>query len=59
MQQDGIAAIPRSSKAERIAQNLAVFDFELSDGEMAAITALRSRNHRICDFEFSPKWDAA
>jgi diketogulonate reductase-like aldo/keto reductase len=59
MQQDGIAAIPRSSNAERIRQNLAVFDFRLDDGEMAAISALRSRNVRICDFEFSPQWDAA
>jgi hypothetical protein len=36
-----------------------VFDFRLDDGEMAAISALRSRNVRVCDFEFSPKWDAA
>lgn len=54
-----IAAIPRSSNAERIRQNLAVFDFRLDDEEMAAISALRSRNVRICDFDFSPKWDGA
>jgi diketogulonate reductase-like aldo/keto reductase len=59
VQQDGIAAIPRSSNPDRIAQNLSVFDFELNDAEMAAIRALRPRNHRICDFDFSPKWDAA
>jgi len=57
VQQSGVAAIPRSSKPERIAENLQVFDFSLSDEEMTAITALRARAHRICDFEFSPDWD--
>lgn len=59
VQQDGVAAIPRSSNPDRIRQNLAVFDFSLDDEEMAAISALGSRGHRICDFAFSPTWDAA
>lgn len=59
MQQSGVAAIPRSSRPERIAENLQVFDFSLSDEEMAAISGLRSRGLRICDFEFSPNWDPA
>ncbi|MEE8453548.1 MAG: aldo/keto reductase [Limibaculum sp.] len=59
VQQEGVVAIPRSSNAERIAQNLRVFDFTLEGDEMAALDALRSRQHRICDFEFSPEWDAA
>ena len=59
VQQDGIAAIPRSSRPERIAENIGVFDFALDAEEMAAIHALRGRNLRICDFDFSPKWDAA
>lgn len=57
IQQIGVAAIPRSSRPERIAENLRVFDFSLSDEEMAAISALRSRGLRICDFAFSPNWD--
>jgi diketogulonate reductase-like aldo/keto reductase len=57
IQQIGVAAIPRSSRPERIAENLRVFDFSLSDEEMASISALRSRGLRICDFEFSPNWD--
>ncbi|WP_282604405.1 aldo/keto reductase [Pelagibius sp. Alg239-R121] len=57
VQQEGVIAIPRSSNAERIRQNFEVFDFALSDDEMAAISALRERNHRICDFDFSPDWD--
>lgn len=57
IQQTGVAAIPRSSRPERIAENLQVFDFSLSDEEMASISALRSRGLRICDFQFSPDWD--
>jgi diketogulonate reductase-like aldo/keto reductase len=57
VQQSGVAAIPRSSKPERIAENFRVFDFSLSDEEMASISALRSRGGRICDFDFSPDWD--
>jgi diketogulonate reductase-like aldo/keto reductase len=55
--QEGVAAIPRSSDAGRIAQNLDVFDFALKPAEMAAISALRAKHSRICDFEFSPDWD--
>jgi diketogulonate reductase-like aldo/keto reductase len=58
VQQEGVVAIPRSSNAERIAQNLRVFDFALEADEMAALDALRVRQHRICDFEFSPEWDS-
>jgi diketogulonate reductase-like aldo/keto reductase len=59
VQQEGVAAIPRSGNPQRIAQNLQVFDFTLDEAEMAAISALRGRGYRICDFEFSPAWDSA
>ena len=59
VQQDGVVAIPRTTRRERLAENLAVFDFELNAAEMDAISALSSANSRICDFEFSPRWDAA
>ncbi|MEP9396143.1 aldo/keto reductase [Mesorhizobium sp. KR2-14] len=59
VQQQGVSAIPRTSRAERLAENIAVFDFALSDAEMAAISALTSQNKRICDYDFSPEWDAA
>jgi 2,5-diketo-D-gluconate reductase A len=36
----GIAMIPRSSNLERLAENLDVFDFALTDDEVAAISAL-------------------
>jgi diketogulonate reductase-like aldo/keto reductase len=57
LQQDGVAAIPRSSDPDRIRENLEVFDFALEPEETAAIDALRPRHLRICDFDFSPDWD--
>ncbi|MEM7429022.1 MAG: aldo/keto reductase [Pseudomonadota bacterium] len=57
VQQDDVVAIPRSQTPARIAENLDIFDFELSTEEMQAISALTSAGHRICDFDFSPPWD--
>jgi diketogulonate reductase-like aldo/keto reductase len=38
--QQGRSAIPKSTKPERIAQNIDVFDFELTNDELSAIDAL-------------------
>jgi D-xylose reductase len=38
--QRGTAVIPKTARLERLAENLAVFDFSLSPDEMAAIAAL-------------------
>ncbi len=57
VQQEGVVAIPRTSRIERLAENAAVFDFALSDEEMAAISALSRQPERICDYGFSPQWD--
>ncbi len=59
VQQEGVAAIPRTTKKERLAENAAIFDFALSDSEMAAISGLTKANSRICDYDFSPAdgWD--
>ena len=41
--QQRIVVIPRTSKIERLSENLAIFDFELSEPEMADIGCARSR----------------
>jgi 2,5-diketo-D-gluconate reductase B len=57
--QQGIAVIPRTSRIERLSENSAIFDFELSDAEMAKIRALAHRDGRLVDYAYSgsPKWD--
>ncbi|WP_460772828.1 aldo/keto reductase [Microbacterium sp. GXF7504] len=44
--QEGIIVFPKSSTRERMAQNFDVFGFELSDDEMAAISAI-DRGQRV------------
>lgn len=46
--QRGTAVIPKSSRIDRLRENLAIFDFELSPEEMSAISAL-NRNRRFND----------
>lgn len=55
--QRGIGVIPRTSKVERLAENIAIFDFELSEDEMAEIAKLASPGGRIVDWAWSPQWD--
>jgi diketogulonate reductase-like aldo/keto reductase len=55
--QQGIVVIPRTSKIERLEENIALFDFELSDAEMREIAGLSRRGGRIVDWTWSPKWD--
>ncbi len=55
--QQGIVVIPRTNRLERLAENFALFDFELSDAEMREIHSLSGRNDRIVDWTWSPKWD--
>jgi diketogulonate reductase-like aldo/keto reductase len=59
VQQGMIAPIPRSSNAERIAQNIDVFDFELDEDDMRRIAALARPDGRIADpAGRAPAWDA-
>ena len=53
----GVIVIPRSSNAERLAQNMAIFDFKLSDAEMAEIGKLKRPDGRVVNPPHAPKWD--
>jgi 2,5-diketo-D-gluconate reductase B len=55
--QQNVAAIPRTSKIERLSENIDIFDFVLSEQEMARISALGRAGARLTDFGFAPKWD--
>jgi diketogulonate reductase-like aldo/keto reductase len=55
--QQNVSAIPRTSKIERLSENVDIFDFELSDAEMRQIFQMRSAKGRLTDYGFAPKWD--
>jgi 2,5-diketo-D-gluconate reductase B len=55
--QQGFVAIPRTSKVERLTENFEIFDFELSDAEMAAIRALARPDGRVVTASWAPEWD--
>jgi 2,5-diketo-D-gluconate reductase B len=55
--QQNVVAIPRTSKIERLSENIEIFDFELSDDEMRQIFRMASARGRLTDFGFAPKWD--
>ena len=55
--QQSVPSIPRTSKIERLSENIDIFDFELTEAEMAQISAMRVAGVRLTDFGFAPKWD--
>ena len=55
--QQGVAAIPRTSKLERLSENIEIFDFELSEEDMHEISTMGSASGRMTDFGLAPKWD--
>ena len=57
VQQEAVAAIPRTKTPERLAENIDIFDFELAPDEQAAITELTKRRRRLVDPAFAPNWD--
>lgn len=55
--QQGIVPIPRTANRDHLAANLAVFDFKLSDAEMAEIGRLKQAGGRVVNPPHAPKWD--
>lgn len=60
VQQDGVVALSKTVGEVRVAENLAVFDFALSEDDMKAIHALARADGRIVSPNgLAPIWDAA
>src|SRR5437763_12375978 len=55
--QQNVAAIPRTSRIERLSENIDIFAFVLSELEMQQVSGLASPKGRLTDFGFAPKWD--
>jgi diketogulonate reductase-like aldo/keto reductase len=55
--QRGLVPIPRSTKREHLKENFEVFDFTLSDGEMAELKKLNATNMRVVSPPHAPVWD--
>ena len=55
--QEGAIVIPRTSKIERLTENISIFDFELDATDMDQIRKLSSREGRIVDWGGAPDWD--
>ena len=59
VEQDKVGAIPRTSRPERLPENIDIFDFELTADEHEAIGKLTHRRERLIDPSFAPNWDRA
>lgn len=59
VQQDGVAAIPKSATPENIISNIDIFDFELDAADMKAIHAMATPEGRQISPDFAPVWDKA
>ena len=57
LEQQSIIPIPRTSKRERLAENLGSLELTLSEAEMAEIDKLKRPGSRIVSPPQAPKWD--
>ena len=57
VQQAGVIAIPKSADRQRIAENIAIFDFVLDDEEMRMLFGLAAPRGRIVSPAWAPDWE--
>jgi len=53
----GLVSIPRSANRQHLKDNLDIFDFKLTDAEMAELKKLNASNMRVVDPPHAPVWD--
>jgi diketogulonate reductase-like aldo/keto reductase len=53
----GLIPIPRTASPAHLKENLDVFDFKLSDAEMADLKKLNATNMRVVNPPHAPAWD--
>ena len=59
VQQPMNIAIPKSANPQRIAENIAIFDFALTNEEMQRISGLARKDGRMVQGSYPTDWDAA
>jgi 2,5-diketo-D-gluconate reductase B len=58
IQQPNVVALSQTEKIERLPENTDIFDFALSDDDIAAISTLKSPGSRIVNPpQLAPAWD--
>lgn len=58
VQHEGVIALSKTAKVERVAENFAIFDFSLQADDVAAITALaRPGSRLVSPAGLAPEWD--
>jgi 2,5-diketo-D-gluconate reductase B len=55
--EEGAIVIPRTTRRERLEENMAIFDFALDGGEMTEIRKLAHPAGRMLDWSGAPDWD--
>ncbi len=57
IEQPMVGAIPRTSNAQRLAENLDVFGFELQEEDRRRLHEMSRSRRRLVDPSFAPAWD--
>ena len=57
IQQPGVIAVPKSATPRRIAENIDLADFRLTDTEMSKISRLARKDGRVVNLAHAPEWD--
>ena len=57
LQQDRVAAIPKSGSEDHLQENFDIMDFQLSTDQMKRIFDLQRPDGRKVDPDFAPDWD--